>query len=148
MGPTNSQSIRPLPESVYDFYLQVVNLSVTCATSGSQRREECRLTVPYTLITSPTCVTGVVSPQNIRVTSFHIENYIQVGIDPAAWHHEVWRVMTNGDPEGRIFLSYPHANNGFFFLLTTVFIYLSIYLIIYFKISFQKALNTVRCNFT
>ena len=29
-------------------------------------------------------------------------------------------MMTNGDPEGRIFLSYPHTNNGFFFLLTTV----------------------------
>ena len=29
--------------------------------------------------------------------------------------------MTNGDPEGRIFLSYPHMNSGFFFfLLTTV----------------------------
>ena len=33
-------------------------------------------------------------------------------------------MMTNGDPEGQIFLSYPHANNGFFFLLTTVCIYL------------------------
>ena len=43
------------------------------------------------------------------------------------WHHEACRVMTNGDPEGRIVLSYPHTNNGFFFLLTTVFIYLSIY---------------------
>ena len=32
-------------------------------------------------------------------------------------------VMTNSDPEGRIFLSYPHTNNGFFFLLTTVFIF-------------------------
>ena len=31
-------------------------------------------------------------------------------------------MMTNGDPEGRIFLSYPHTNNGFFFLLTTVFV--------------------------
>ena len=30
-------------------------------------------------------------------------------------------MMTNGDPEGQIFLSYPHTNNGFFFLLTTVF---------------------------
>ena len=38
--------------------------------------------------------------------------------------------MTNGDPEGRIFLSYTHTNNGFFFLLTTVFIYLFIYLFI------------------
>ena len=32
--------------------------------------------------------------------------------------------MINSDPEGRIFLSYPHTNNGFFYLLTTVFIYL------------------------
>ena len=32
-------------------------------------------------------------------------------------------MMTNGDPEGRIFLSYPHTNNGFLFLLTTVFTY-------------------------
>ena len=34
----------------------------------------------------------------------------------AVWHHEACRVMTNGDPEGQIFLSYPHRNNGFFFL--------------------------------
>ena len=33
-------------------------------------------------------------------------------------------MMTNGDPEGRIFLSYPNTINGFFFLLTTGFIYL------------------------
>ena len=32
--------------------------------------------------------------------------------------------MTNGDPEGRIFLSFPHTNTGLFFVLTTVFIYL------------------------
>ena len=37
------------------------------------------------------------------------------------WHHEACRVMTIGDPEGRIFLSYPHTNNRLFFLLTTVF---------------------------
>ena len=53
------------------------------------------------------------------------------------WHHKACRVMTNGDPKGWIFLSYPHTNNGLFFLLTTVF---------YFKISFQKPLNTLRCN--
>ena len=39
----------------------------------------------------------------------------------AVWHHEACRVMTNGDPEGQIFLSNPHTNNGFFFLLTFVF---------------------------
>ena len=55
------------------------------------------------------------------------------------WHHEACRVMTNGDPEGWIFLSYPHTKNGFVFLLTTVF---------YFKKSFQKSLNTQGCNFT
>ena len=49
----------------------------------------------------------------------------------------------NGDPEERILLSYLHTNNGFFFLLNTVF-----FIIIYFKISFQKSLNTLRCNFT
>ena len=40
------------------------------------------------------------------------------------------RVMTNGDSVGRIFLSYPHPNIGFFVMLTTVFIYLFIYLFI------------------
>ena len=41
-------------------------------------------------------------------------------------------MMTNGDPEGRIFLSYPQTNNGFFFLLTTIlFIHLFIYVFIY-----------------
>ena len=59
----------------------------------------------------------------------------------AVWHHEACRVMTNGEPEGRIFISYPHTNNGFFFLLNTVFIYLSVYLLIYFKIIFHKSLN-------
>ena len=48
----------------------------------------------------------------------------------AVWNHEACRVMTNGYLEGRIFLSYPHTNNGFFFfLLTTIFIYLFIYLV-------------------
>ena len=65
----------------------------------------------------------------------------------AVWHHEACRVMTNGDPEGWIFLSYPHTNNGFFFLLTAVFIYFFYFLSICFKISFQKSLNMLRCNF-
>ena len=33
-------------------------------------------------------------------------------------------LLSNGDPEGRIFLSYPDTNNGLFFLLTTVFIFI------------------------
>ena len=32
------------------------------------------------------------------------------------WHYEACRVMTNGDPEGRIFLSYPRTHDRFFFL--------------------------------
>ena len=32
-------------------------------------------------------------------------------------HHKACQVMTNGDSEGQIFLSDPHTNNGFFFLL-------------------------------
>ena len=39
----------------------------------------------------------------------------------AIWHQEARQVMTNGDPEGQIFLSYPHTHERFFFLLTTVF---------------------------
>ena len=42
------------------------------------------------------------------------------------WHHKVrkraqirnYRLMTNGDREGLIFLSHHNANNGLFFLLT------------------------------
>ena len=49
--------------------------------------------------------------------------------------------MTNGDPEGRIFLSYPHTNNGFFSCSP-------LFLLIYFWISFQESLNKQRCNFT
>ena len=43
------------------------------------------------------------------------------------WQHEACRVMTNDDSEGWIFLSHPHRNNGFFFLLATE------YLILYWK---------------
>ena len=52
-------------------------------------------------------------------------------------------MMTNGDHQGRIFLSHPHTNNRFFFLLTTK------YLILYFfqhEKDFQKILNKLRCD--
>ena len=58
----------------------------------------------------------------------------------AVWHYEACRVMKNIDPEGQIFLSFPHTNNGFFFLLTTVFIYLFIYSFMY---SFQNKLPEI-----
>ena len=38
------------------------------------------------------------------------------------WHHEACRVMTNGDHEGWMFLSHPHANNGFFFFFTAFYV--------------------------
>ena len=50
----------------------------------------------------------------------------------AVWHHEASRMMTNGDSEGGIFLSDHHTNNGLFFLLTTV------YLFIYYLFIFKK----------
>ena len=33
------------------------------------------------------------------------------------WHYEACRVMTNVNPERWIFLSHPHKNDGFLFLL-------------------------------
>ena len=81
---------------------------------------------------------------NIRI--YHeCEGRIEKAVPRIAnWHHEACRVLTNGDPEGHVFLAYPHTNNGFFILLTTVFIHL----FSYFKISFQKSLNTLGWNFT
>ena len=37
------------------------------------------------------------------------------------WYKEAYQMITNGDHEGRIFLSHTHTNNGFFFLLTTIY---------------------------
>ena len=67
-------------------------------------------------------------------------------------HHGACRVMTNGDPEGRIFYPTLTLKMDYFscsplFLSTLVFICLFI-LFIYFKISLQKSLNGIRCNFT
>ena len=42
----------------------------------------------------------------------------------AVWHHEACRVMTNGDPEAQIFLSYPQTNNGLFFCCSPLFLYI------------------------
>ena len=53
-------------------------------------------------------------------------------------------MMTNGDLEGRIFLSYPSKNNGLFFLLTTVYSYLFIYL---FKNKFTEVPEYAKMQF-
>ena len=37
------------------------------------------------------------------------------------WHHEASQAMTIHDFEGWVFLSHPHTNNRFFFLLTTMY---------------------------
>ena len=53
------------------------------------------------------------------------------------------RVMSKGYHLGRIFLSLPHMNNGFFFLLTTK------YLILYCEKpekDFEKILSMLRCD--
>ena len=41
----------------------------------------------------------------------------------AVWHHEACRMMTNGDPEGRFFLSYLTRMMDSLFLHTIVFIF-------------------------
>ena len=92
------------------------------------------------LLASPV---GLVMGENIR-----IHHECESGIGKSApritdWYHEAYRVMTNGDREGRIFLFHPHTNNGFFFLLT------NLYLIFFWKNmkkNFQTILNTLRCN--
>ena len=59
---------------------------------------------------------------NIIIIYHECEGRIEKSVPRFAfWYHEAWRVMTNGDPEGQIFLSYPHTNYGFFFLLDTFF---------------------------
>ena len=59
--------------------------------------------------------------KNIRI--YHeCESKIEKSVPRiTVWHHEACQVMTNGDPEGWIFVSYPNMNNRLFFLLTTVF---------------------------
>ena len=71
------------------------------------------------------CVTLVWSPCYYITAGCKIRIYdeCEVGIEKSVpriidWQHEACRVMTNGDPEGRIVLSHPHTNNVFFFLLT------------------------------
>ena len=72
------------------------------------------------------CITllNVMSHYKIR-----IHPVFEGGIDKTIlripdWHHEACQVITSGDTEGRIFLSHPHKNNGFFFLLTTKYLIL------------------------
>ena len=62
--------------------------------------------------------------------TLRIHHECQGGIEKSIWriidwHHEAWRVMTNGDREGQIFLSHPQTNIGFFFLLTTIYLILN-----------------------
>ena len=92
------------------------------------------------LMKSATTLTSLASHILIRI--YHeCEGRIENSVPRiTVCHHEACQVMTNGDPEGQIFLSDPHTNNGFFFLLTTV--------VFYFKIRFQKSLNTLRCIFS
>ena len=68
-------------------------------------------------------ICSLILSNNIRI--YHeCESKIEKSVPRiAVWHHEACRVITNGELEGRIFLSNPHTYNGFFFLLTTVFIY-------------------------
>ena len=44
------------------------------------------------------------------------------------WHHEICQVITNGDPEGWIFISHPHTSMFFF-----VFVFFIIYFFYFFN---------------
>ena len=64
----------------------------------------------YPRVNSQISLSGVQEYKNIN-----LEGRIEKSVTRVAvWYHEVCRVMTNGDPEGRIFLSYPHMIMDFF----------------------------------
>ena len=52
------------------------------------------------------------------------------------WHHDACQVTTISDQEERFFLSHPHTNNRYFFLLTIQYCYS--------EKGFHKFLNTLR----
>ena len=67
--------------------------------------------------------------KTLRDKSISIYHECEGGIEKSVprftdWHHEACRVMTIGDCEGQTFLSHPHTNNGFFFLLTNKYLIL------------------------
>ena len=68
-------------------------------------------------------------PPNIRI--YHeCEGRIEKSVPRiAVWHREACRVMTNGDPKGRIFLT--RIKDSFSCSPLFLFIYLHIYLFIY-----------------
>ena len=73
-----------------------------------------------------TCTQYLKSCENLRL--YHAsEDMIEKSFPWIAdWHHEACRVMANGDPEGRIFLSYPHTNDSFSCLPLVLYIYMTI----------------------
>ena len=91
------------------------------------------------------CIKGqkLTQVENIRI--YHeYEGGIEKSVPRIGdWHHEACRVMKTSDLEQRIFLSHPHTNKEFFFLLSTK------YLILYWKNvkkGFQKIMNSLRCD--
>ena len=52
---------------------------------------------------------------NLFIIGIYHEGRIEKSVARiAVWHHEACRVMTYGDTEGQIFLSYPHTNKDSF----------------------------------
>ena len=80
------------------------------------------------------------SNHNIIRTYHKCEGGIEKSVPKiTVWHHKACRVMTNADPEGRIFLSHPQTNNGIilFLLITDCLSYFV------FKKAPRKSLNTL-----
>ena len=78
----------------------------------------------------------VLADETIRI-HHECEGWIEKSVPRIAiWHHKTCRVMKNDDHQGWIFVSHPHTNNRFFFVLTIDFLFEN------------KSLNTLGCHIT
>ena len=77
----------------------------------------CRCKLLVTLYRCNQVPLYLISSCNKNIIIYHeCEGRIEKSVPRiAVWLHEAYRVMTNGDPDGQIFLLNPHTNNGFLF---------------------------------
>ena len=84
--------------------------------------------LPYAALGwSTVCECGTSWSYSLFYMIIEIHHECKEGIEKSVpritdWHHEACRVMTNGDHEGRIFLSHPPLNDEYFFSFLYVII--------------------------